>query len=57
MSVPQGIAVDYISRLVYYTDAGDDIIGVFNTDFKNHYTVINLDMDQPSGIALDPING
>ncbi len=57
VSVPDGIAVDYISRVLYYTDTGNDIIGVMDLNLTFELTLIALDLEQPRGITVDPIGG
>ena len=57
VSVPDGIAVDIVSRLVYYTDTGLDIIGVMTLDGRNHFTLLDAGLDEPRGIALHPAAG
>ena len=56
-SVPDGIAIDTISRLVYYTDAGADIIAVMTLDGSQHFTLVTEDMTQPRAIVLHPAKG
>ncbi|KAK2173115.1 hypothetical protein NP493_903g01036 [Ridgeia piscesae] len=56
-SVPDGIAVDIVSRLVYYTDTGLDIIAVMKLDGRNHFTLLDVGLDEPRGIALHPAAG
>ncbi len=52
-----GIAVDYISRVLYYVDSGNDIIGVMDLNLTFAITLIVLDLDKPRGITIDPIGG
>ena len=56
-SVPDGIAIDIASRLVYYTDTGADLIAVMTLDGNHHFTLITEDMDQPRAIVLHPADG
>ena len=56
-SVADGIAVDYISRLLIYTDTGKDIISLLSMDGATEKVVINSGLDQPRAIEVDPING
>ena len=55
-SVPDGLNVDITNRLVFYTDAGSDVIVKMNMDGSNPQTIINSNLDQPRAIALDEAN-
>ena len=53
---PDGLAVDWMARLIYFTDAGLNAIGV--TDFEGHHVILlREDLDQPRAIAVDPAEG
>ena len=52
-----GLAVDPISRLIIYTDAGRDIIAVMKMDGTIEKTVVSSGLDQPRDIEVDPLNG
>ena len=56
-SVADGLAVDSISRLLVYTDAGTDTITLLSLDGTKQKVVINSGLDQPRAIELDPLNG
>ena len=56
-SVADGLAVDSISRLLVYTDAGTDTINLLSLDGTKQKVVINSGLDQPRAIELDPLNG
>ena len=56
-SVADGLAVDSISRLLVYTDAGKDTITLLSLDGTKQKVVINSGLDQPRAIELDPLNG
>ena len=56
-SIPDGIALDTISRLIYYTDTGNDVIGVISMDGKYMKTLVNDDLDEPRAIVVDNTNG
>ena len=49
--------MDSISRLLFYTDTGRDIIAVMALDGSEQAVVINQGLDEPRAIVLDPING
>ncbi|KAL3837626.1 hypothetical protein ACJMK2_022972 [Sinanodonta woodiana] len=52
-----GIAVDSISRLLFYTDLRNQIIAIINLKDYAHKTVINSGLGKPRAIVIDPING
>jgi len=56
-SVPGGIAIDFISELVYYTDDNADSVAVMTLDGKQHITLLTGNMDEPRDIALDIARG
>jgi len=55
-SVPDGIAVDAVSQLVFYTDTGNDIIAVMTTNGSFKGVLISQGLDEPRAIVLDPTN-
>ncbi|KAL3836576.1 hypothetical protein ACJMK2_021998 [Sinanodonta woodiana] len=57
VAVPDGLAVDAISRLLFYTDTGNDIIAVLSFDGSIRKTVINSSLDEPRAIVVDQFNG
>lgn len=52
LSAPDGVAVDWISRNLFYTDAGLDRIGMARLDGTGHVVVIASGLDKPRGITL-----
>lgn len=50
---PEGIAIDWISRNIYVTDSGLDIIAVVNINGTNKKTLISDDLVNPRAIVLD----
>ncbi|XP_013405316.1 low-density lipoprotein receptor-related protein 4-like [Lingula anatina] len=56
-SVVDGVAVDPLSRLLYYTDTGRNVIGVMSMDGRYSKILINESLDEPRSIALDPMHG
>lgn len=54
---PEGLAVDWISHNVYYTDDSLNVIGVVSFDGKYNVVLINKGLHQPREIAVDPVNG
>jgi SHS2 domain-containing protein len=53
----EGLAVDWISRNLYYTDSVKHTIEVASLDGSNRKVLINTDLKNPRGIAVDPIDG
>ncbi|XP_059616809.1 nidogen [Phlebotomus argentipes] len=55
---PEGIAVDWISRRIYWTDSTKDTIEVASLDDpKLRAVIIRKDLVNPRGIAVDPHHG
>ena len=56
-SVADGIAVDPISRLLFYTDTGKDTISLMKLDGTSERVIVSTNLDEPRDIEVDPING
>ncbi|XP_025082100.1 low-density lipoprotein receptor-related protein 8-like isoform X3 [Pomacea canaliculata] len=56
-AVPDGLAVDSLSRLIIYTDTGNDIIALIAMNSYNHRVVVQSDIDEPRAIELDKHSG
>ncbi|XP_067663880.1 sushi, von Willebrand factor type A, EGF and pentraxin domain-containing protein 1-like isoform X2 [Haliotis asinina] len=52
-----GLAIDPISRLIFYTDRGNDLIGVVTMATRHHKVVITENTHMPRHIEVDPVNG
>ncbi|XP_048255378.1 very low-density lipoprotein receptor-like [Haliotis rufescens] len=57
VSTPDGLAVDWINKHLYWTDTGFDRIEVSSLDGKMRKTLINTGLDEPRAIVLDPNYG
>ena len=54
---PDGVAVDWLGRNLFWTDSGTDRIEIARLDGSSRRVLISEDLDEPRSIALDPING
>ena len=54
---PDGLAVDWIGRNLYWTDTGTDRIEVAKLDGTSRKVLISRFLDEPRDITLDPIHG
>lgn len=57
IDTPDGIAIDWVHDLLYWTDTGLNSVMVSNLDGTKMTTVVGNDLDEPRGIAVDPRNG
>ncbi|XP_065175972.1 sortilin-related receptor-like [Sycon ciliatum] len=57
ISSPEGVAVDWISQNVYWTDTGEDLISVSRLDGTKRRVLVEEGLDEPRAIVLDPIKG
>ena len=54
---PAGLAVDWVTNKLYWTDAGTDRIEVSNLDGTMRTVVIWENLDRPRDIIVDPLRG
>ncbi|XP_035378717.1 low-density lipoprotein receptor-related protein 2a isoform X1 [Electrophorus electricus] len=57
ISSPDGIAVDWVGRHIYWTDAGTNRIEVAKVDGRYRKWLIHSDLDQPAAIVVNPSLG
>ena len=58
MTTPDGLAVDYVNKLIYWTDTGTNRIEVASMDDGTHRRVLFWSaLDNPRAICLDPEAG
>ncbi|XP_069472259.1 low-density lipoprotein receptor-related protein 2 isoform X2 [Ambystoma mexicanum] len=51
---PEGIAVDWVGRHLYWTDAGTNRVEVAMLDGRYRKWLISSDLEQPAAIAVNP---
>jgi len=54
---PDGVAVDWVARNLYWTDTGTDRIEVSRLNGTSRKVLISENLDQPRAITLDPTHG
>ncbi|KAF5306597.1 hypothetical protein FQR65_LT18530 [Abscondita terminalis] len=54
---PDGLAVDWVARNLYWCDKGLDTVEVSTLDGKYRRVLINSGLDEPRAIVLDPVRG
>ncbi|XP_078614730.1 low-density lipoprotein receptor-related protein 6-like [Branchiostoma floridae x Branchiostoma japonicum] len=54
---PNGLAVDFVGRNIYWTDSERDVISVAKLDGMYVKDLISEHLDQPHGLVLDAQNG
>ena len=54
---PDGLAVDWVARNLYWTDTGTDRIEVSRLNGSSRKVLFSENLDEPSAIALDPARG
>lgn len=54
---PEGIAIDHLSRNMYWTDSVLDRIEVSTLDGQHRRVLFNTDLVNPRAIIADPVNG
>ena len=54
---PEGLAVDWINKKLYWTDAGSDVIEVAEFNVRHRMTLITTGLGNPRAIVVHPISG
>ena len=57
VGVCDGLAVDWISSQLYWTDTTNNTISVSDLEGKNTRILVSAGLDEPRGIVLDPEQG
>jgi len=54
---PAGLAIDWITQKLYWTDAGEKRIEVSDVDGDLRTVIVWEHLDKPRDIAVNPLNG
>lgn len=54
---PEGLAIDWVSRNIYWTDSTKDTVEVANLETKLRRTLFDTQLVNPRGIAVHPQRG
>ena len=57
LDTPDGIAVDWINKKLYWTDTGNDMIEVSDFNGTNRLELIKTGLEEPRAIAVHPSAG
>ncbi|CAB1332244.1 unnamed protein product, partial [Coregonus sp. 'balchen'] len=57
LTSPEGLAVDWVHKNIYWTDSGDKTISVATGDGKKRRILIATELSEPRAIAVDPRQG
>lgn len=54
---PDGIAIDWVAKKMYWTDGGYNLIEVAELNGSNRLTLFSSGLDEPRAIVVDPFYG
>ena len=53
----EGIAIDWVTKKIYWTDSHLKLIGIVNFDGTHGSVLFSENLDQPRAIVVDPSHG
>ena len=54
---PDGLAIDWVAKKMYWTDGGYNMIEVAELDGRHRLTLFSSGVDDPRAIVVDPFHG
>uniref|UniRef100_A0A8C2TJ69 LDL receptor related protein 8 n=1 Tax=Coturnix japonica TaxID=93934 RepID=A0A8C2TJ69_COTJA len=54
LNSPEGLAIDWVHKNIYWTDSGNKTISVATADGSRRRTLFNSGLSEPRAIAVDP---
>lgn len=54
LNSPEGLAIDWVHKNIYWTDSGNKTISVATADGSKRRTLFSSDLSEPRAIAVDP---
>lgn len=57
LNSPEGLAMDWVHKNIYWTDSGNKTISVATADGKKRRTLFSANLSEPRAIAVDPTRG
>ncbi|XP_061489002.1 low-density lipoprotein receptor-related protein 8 isoform X2 [Rhineura floridana] len=57
LNSPEGLAMDWVHKNIYWTDSGNKTISVATADGSKRRTLFSTNLSEPRAIAVDPTRG